>query len=63
MIEFKVPAMSCGHCVQAVMRAVQSVDPRAEVRVDLASKTVAVESATDRPQLAAALADAGYPPQ
>lgn len=60
MHEFKVEAMSCGHCVDVVTRTVKSVDPAAQVRVDLASKEVKVESSKERAFIAGALAEAGY---
>ena len=62
MIEFKVDAMSCGHCVSAVTEAVKAADPQARVDVDLAGKLVKVESTQDRARIAQALTDAGYPP-
>ena len=40
MQTFKVDGMTCGGCVGAVTRAVQTVDKDAKVEVDLASKTV-----------------------
>ena len=61
-MEFDIPAISCGHCVKAVTEAVQSLDPAAQVSVDLTSKKVSVQSAQDRPALVAALTEAGYPP-
>ena len=51
-----------GHCVGAVTKTLQSVDPQAKVEVDLASKKVKVESTQDRAKLADALTEAGYPP-
>ena len=62
MLEFKIPAMSCGHCVRAVTEAVHEVDPKAQVQVDLASKQVMVQTAAARTAVAAALAEAGYAP-
>ncbi len=63
MIEFKVDAMSCNHCVRAVTEAIRSADPTAKVEVDLAAKTVRAESSLPRATLAGALAEAGYAPQ
>jgi len=63
MIEFQVDAMSCGHCVQAVTKALKAADPQAAVVVDLAAHRVQVESQKDRAALAAALTEAGYPPK
>jgi copper chaperone len=62
MHEFKLPAMSCGHCVNAVTQAAHEVDPRAQVEVDLARKEARVESDQPREKFVAALAEAGYTP-
>jgi copper chaperone len=62
MIEFSIPAMSCGHCAKAVTEAVHEVDPKAQVQVDLASKKVQVQTEAERGRLVAALAEAGYAP-
>ena len=62
MIDFKIPAMSCGHCVSVITRTAQAADPGALVQVDLASHTVKVETSQSRESLAAALAKAGYAP-
>lgn len=62
MHEFKLPAMSCGHCVQAVTEAAKEVDPQARVEVDLARKEARVESAQPREKFVAALDEAGYTP-
>ena len=35
MTEFEVQGMSCQHCVAAVTRSIQEIDPQAQVRVDL----------------------------
>ena len=53
--------MSCGHCVNAVTKAVQAVDAQAVVTVDLEQKTVKVESGAPLDAVAAAIVDAGYP--
>lgn len=57
---FQVQGMSCGHCVRSVTGAVQSVDPQAEVRVDLASGQVQVRTEGDRGAIARAIAEEGY---
>ena len=60
-MEFTIPAMSCGHCVSAITQAIKSLDPAAQVHVDLAAQKVVVQSSQDRTAVAAALAEAGYP--
>jgi len=62
MIEFHIPAISCGHCVQAVTRTVQGVDAAAQVTVDVAAKKVQVVTSLEPQTLAQALGQAGYPP-
>ncbi|MCX4220722.1 MULTISPECIES: heavy-metal-associated domain-containing protein [Pseudomonas] len=57
---FTVEGMSCGHCVKAVTQAVQSKDPTASVRVDLAAKEVGVESALSAEQVIEAISEEGY---
>lgn len=62
MLEFKLPDMTCGHCVGAVTQALKEADPAATVVVDLPQKAVQVTSTLPRAGLAAALTEAGYPP-
>jgi copper chaperone len=57
---FTVQGMSCGHCVKAVTKAVQALDPQAQVQVDLPSQKVEVESSLPREAIAAAIIDEGY---
>jgi copper chaperone len=59
-IEFQVEGMSCQHCVTAVTNAIREHDTGAQVRVDLASGRVAVESAQPAETLKAAIDEAGY---
>jgi len=57
---FQVQGMSCGHCVNAVTQAVRSVDPQADVKVDLPSGKVEVQSGQDRGAIARAIEEEGY---
>ncbi len=57
---FTVTGMTCGHCEQAVTRAVHSVDPQARVHIDRAFNQVQVESAQPHHAIASAIAEAGY---
>jgi copper chaperone len=60
-MRFDVQGMHCGHCVRAITRAVQALDPAARVDIDLAAGTVDVESGTATPsQIAEAIASEGY---
>ena len=57
---FQVQGMSCGHCVRTVTQAVRSVDPQAQVKVDLATGQVEVQSAQDHAAIARAIEEEGY---
>lgn len=57
---FTVTGMTCGHCEKAVTRAVQKLDPQAEVKIDRTQNLVQVESTQPREALAAAITEEGY---
>ena len=57
---FQVQGMSCGHCASAVTQAVKSVDPQAEVKVDLGSGQVEVQTDSAREEIAKAIQEEGY---
>ncbi len=40
----KVKGMTCDHCVMAITGAIQEIDPKADVEIDLDSGNVAVAS-------------------
>ena len=61
MYQLQVENMSCGHCVGSVTKAEQGIDPQAQVRIDLASKSVTVESSSELGAISAAIVEAGYP--
>jgi copper chaperone CopZ len=59
---YQVTGMTCGHCVAAVTREVEALEPVTDVRVELASGDVTVTS--ERPltdeEIALAIDEAGY---
>lgn len=57
---FTVTGMTCGHCEKAVTRAIQQVDPQAQVQIDRMQNLVQVDSAQPRETLAHAIAEEGY---
>lgn len=61
MYELQVDGMTCGGCAASVKRAVQNADSKAEVDVDLGSKTVRVKSGANLETVTSAVEDAGYP--
>lgn len=56
-----VDGMTCGHCVRAITRAVQALDPAAQVAVDLAARRVDVQAELPVQQVVASIVAAGYP--
>jgi copper chaperone len=62
MTEFEVSNMTCGHCVAAITKAVQTADPGARLDIDLATKRVRIEGTADAERYAAAIREAGYQP-
>lgn len=59
---FEVQGISCGHCVRSITQAVQALDPAAQVRVDIPSGRVEVDSERlDDRQVVDAMAAEGYP--
>lgn len=60
-MRFDVQGMHCGHCVRAITRAVQALDPAARVAIDLPGGAVEVDSAAlDAERVAAAIVAEGY---
>jgi copper chaperone len=63
MIELRVEAMSCGHCVKVITSAVMALDPKAEVTTDLATKQVNIESTLPMSAFIRALGEEDYQAQ
>ena len=63
MNAFEVKDMSCGHCVKVITQAVMALDPGAQVRIDLATHRVEIDSsaAPARPW-GDVIREAGYTP-
>ena len=60
MSVYKVEDMTCGHCVATIESAVKTLDGSAAVTIDLAAKTVTVESKAAPDAVRAVIDDAGY---
>ncbi len=59
-MRFSIPDMMCNGCVNSITRAVQAIDPKAQVAADLAAHMVEIESGQPAEKLAAAISDAGF---
>lgn len=61
--EIQVNGMTCGHCVETVTQAVNSIDGISQVSVDLEKKQVSVdfdESRTDMGAVSAKITEVGF---
>lgn len=58
--ELRIGGMSCGHCVAAVKKALESVPGVARAEVEVGRARVIADGEIDRDALAAAIRDAGY---
>jgi copper chaperone len=61
MLSLKVSGMTCGGCINAVTRAIQAHDPKAQVQADLATQIIQLETVL-APEVASQLiTEAGFP--
>ena len=63
MLNFTVTGMTCGGCINAVTRAIQSHDSQAEVKVDLAKQHIELKTSLSKEQAQELIEDAGFPVQ
>jgi copper chaperone len=60
MMRLGVTGMTCEGCAAAVRRAVQAVDQKAEVAVDLAGGLLEIDGTVDRQRIVQAIERAGF---
>lgn len=60
MHRYSVPKMTCGHCAATIDQALKTVDPQAEVSIDLKAKQVTVRTTAGEAQIAGAIRSAGF---
>ena len=61
MVQFMVPAMTCGNCARSIRSAIERIDSGAEVDTDVANRRVSVTTTiAAAATLADAIRDAGY---
>jgi copper chaperone len=61
LVQFHIQNMACGGCARSVTKAIQSVDPGANVAVDLETRKVDITSERRAAEFERVLAQAGYP--
>lgn len=62
-MQFQIDNMACDGCARSVTKAIHSVDPQAEVDIDLILKRVTVKSRSDQSTVATVLEEAGFAPR
>jgi copper chaperone len=62
VLQYRVPDMSCDHCVKVITRAVTEAVPGTVVQADLANHAVTVTGTDDRAPVERAIRAAGYTP-
>jgi copper chaperone len=60
-MRFTVSGMTCGGCINAVTRAIQAVDPKAQVKVDLATQLIELHTVLSISEAQQLIEDAGFP--
>lgn len=63
MYSFEISDMTCGHCASTIAAAVRGIDPKAEVRADLARHQVDVLTSAIPEDVESAIRQAGYTPK
>ncbi|CAB3803523.1 hypothetical protein LMG28614_05840 [Paraburkholderia ultramafica] len=61
-MELEVKDMTCGHCAGVITKAVKEVDTQATVDIDVATRTVRIESARGADIFLSAIQESGYTP-
>jgi len=61
MLNFQVSGMTCGGCVNAVTRAIQSQDSQAQVTVDLKTQHIELNTKLSKEQARELIEEAGFP--
>jgi copper chaperone len=60
MLKLKLPDMSCGHCAATIEKATRSVDPAAQVDVDLTRKVATIATTAPADRMCSAIRTSGY---
>ena len=59
-MKFNVPDMSCGHCTNAIEKAIKAADAMAIVNCDLSDRTVQIETNLSVGQITDIMKAEGY---
>ncbi len=60
-MRFTVSGMTCGGCIKAVTGAIQSADPNAQIKVDLPTQSIELQTVLSTSEAQLLIEDAGFP--
>ena len=60
MLRLNIEGMHCGGCAGSVTRAIQTLDPLAQIRIDRAARLVEADTAVESGLILTAIKDAGF---
>jgi len=60
-MKYSVPDMTCGHCTSSIESALKALDSGANVKTDLVTHTVEIETSVAETAILAAMKNEGYP--
>lgn len=60
MVRLNIEDMHCGCCAGSVTRAIQSQDPRAQIRINRAARTVEADTEVEAGLIMIAIKDVGF---
>lgn len=59
-LQLTVPDMACSACSETITKAIQTIDPSAEVNADPKTKIVNVDTLASETEIKQAIVSAGY---
>lgn len=61
MYEIKVSEMTCGSCASSIKHVLKTVDPEVEIKINLKTQTVQVQSSQPVEVINKLIEEAGFP--
>jgi copper chaperone len=59
-VQFTVSDMACSACVETITKAIQAIDPQAQINANLSTKALAIETQQPETLIKQTIVSAGY---
>jgi copper chaperone len=59
-VQFTVSDMACSACVETITKAIQAIDPQAQINANLSTKALAIETQQPEALIKQTIVSAGY---